>query len=59
MAIYIDPAMVPDLDNIDSKVFKYLIQKHKGSLPDGLSARTTMKADMQYLLRMKATMRIR
>lgn len=26
MAIYIDPAMVPDLDNIDSRVFKYLIQ---------------------------------
>lgn len=32
MAIYIDPAMVPDLDNIDSRVFKYLIQKHKGQL---------------------------
>ena len=32
MAIYIDPAMVPDLDNIDSKVFKYLIQKHKRQL---------------------------
>ena len=32
MAIYIDPAMVPDVDNIDSKVFKYLIQKHRGQL---------------------------
>lgn len=32
MAIYIDPAMVPDLDNIDSRVFKYLIQKHKRQL---------------------------
>lgn len=32
MAIYIDPAMVPDLDNISSRVFKYLIQKHKRQL---------------------------
>ena len=29
MAIYIDANNVPDIDNIPSEVFKYLIKKHK------------------------------
>lgn len=33
MAIYIDAAQVPDMDNIDSRVFAYLIKKHKRMLP--------------------------
>ena len=29
MAIYIDPDVVQDIDNINSSVFRYLIKKHK------------------------------
>lgn len=32
MAIYIDAAQVPDMDNIDSRVFAYLIKKHRRML---------------------------